>query len=306
MEQNCPVCESAHLDGEDGDYAQCPGCQSYVYLSRRSAELDNQHFYDDLYQDGSVHNKSRIKSFIFKTLQKKDRVLNAGDFRKHADMRAEVLSVLRRSGTSGEIGFGEGRMLASLLKEGIDIRGVDLSENVVNLFQGKHPEYRDRVKVGSRFDRQVNTLYCSALLEHLDDPTAFIQDASASLDKGGRIIIDNLPVLNPDDSTMAAEDDINFWKPCHRIIYSFGGLIGLFERSGFCIERYAMMDLFNYRVLSLHVQKGYSEIVTIRSSCVSNWRLPGIIRFVSLCRGALKAKSRALAGSFIFKILISP
>lgn len=301
MKRQCQVCVSANLEGNDGGYVQCPACQSYVYLSGRSAEADNKHFYDELYHGAPVHRKSRVKSFIFRTLQKKDRKLNADAYRKHQDMRAEILSTLRKSGLSGEIGFGEGRMLESLLKEGVDIIGVDLSENVVNLFGRKHPEYRDRVKVGSRFDRRVNTIYCSALLEHLDNPAAFIQDALAGLEKGGRIIIDNLPILNPADSNIAVEDDINFWKPCHRIIYSFRGLQGLFERSGFCIERYGLMDLFNYRVLSLHVQKGYSEIVTVRSSCLSSRGLPGPVRFLSLCRGALKAGSRALAGSFIFK-----
>jgi ubiquinone/menaquinone biosynthesis C-methylase UbiE len=301
MMQECPVCESSCIGGDEGDYFQCPKCESYVYVSNRSAELDNRNFYDDIYGDDFGFRKSRVKSKIFRFFQKKDRIRNAVEYDKHLEMRKEIISTLRKSGKSVEIGFGEGRMLESLLKEGVDIQGVDISEKVVDLFRRKHSEFRDRVTVGSRLDRQVDAVYCSALLEHLDQPGKFIGDLSSNLKQGGVMIIDNLPVLNPKESNLLIEHDICFWKPCHRVIYSCRGLEDLFQRLGYSMEQSATVDHFNYRVLSLHIRKGFSEIVRLRAPCLSGRQLPGYLRFMVMCNEALGIKSRALAGSFIFR-----
>lgn len=299
----CPVCESAHVGGAEGDYGPCASCGSYIYISSRSAEDDNRSFFNDMYGGAPDPRRSRIKSKIFRAFQKKDRLRNAGEYGEYRGLRTAIDATLRQAGRLVEIGFGEGRMLASLLKEGVDAYGVDISESIVHRFQKRHPEFRDRVRVGSRLDEQVSVVYCSALLEHLDNPTLLIQDASSSLKKTGLMIVDNVPVLSAKTPSITTEEDSCFWKPCHRIVFSLRGLKGLFERHGFQLERHAMIDSYNYRVLSVHIREGFSEIIRLRSSCLSHRGLPGILRYYSLCRQAVDVNSVALAGSFIFRRL---
>ncbi len=170
-----------------------------------------------------------------------------------------MLSILRKSASCVEIGFGEGRMLESLLKEGVNVYGVDISEKVVDQFRSRHPQYRERVRVATGHDQPVDAVYGSALLEHLDHPQQWIRELSKTLNPGGSMIIDNLPVLNPRPSNLQMEHDICFWKPCHRIIFSLRGLKDLFGRTGYSMERFLLTDPFLYRVLSLHLRKNVYE-----------------------------------------------
>lgn len=300
MSYACPVCEASLADASVGEYAQCPSCGCYVYVSDARAEDDNKAFYNGVYPHLGGGKRNSVKKAIFRAFQKKDAALHPGEYHAQRDMRAEIQQVFQRPRRSVEIGFGEGRMLVRLLEAGLDAYGVDISENVVSSFRQKHPQYRDRVAIGSHFGQKVDVVYCSALLEHLDRPACFLQEVSAMLQEGGLLIIDNLPVLNPDQPSIALEEDISFWKPCHRIIYSAEGLKTFFSRLGYSLTRFALVDLFNYRVLSLHIRRGFPEIIRLRHSCLRSPRLPGIIEYWFLCREALRIKSQAVAASYIF------
>ena len=300
MPYACPVCDASLADASVGEYAQCSSCRCCVYVSEARAEDDNKAFYDGVYPGLAGCKRNSVKKAIFKAFQKKDATLRAGEYRSQRDIRAEIRQVFQRPRKSVEIGFGEGRMLVRLLEAGLDAYGVDISQNVVSSFQRKYPQYRDRVELGSRLGRKVDIVYCSALLEHIDEPACFLREVSAMLDERGLLIIDNLPVLNPDQPNITADEDISFWKPCHRIIYSVEGLESLFALPGYSLTRFALADSFNYRVLSLHIRRGFPEITRLRHSCLRNPRLPGIIEYYVLCREALRIKSKAVAGSFIF------
>jgi SAM-dependent methyltransferase len=300
MPYSCPVCEAVLADASIGEYAQCASCSCHVYVSETRAEDDNKAFYDGVYPDVAGHKRNSIKRAIFNAFRKKDAALHAEEYRWQQEMRAEIQQAFQRPRTSVEIGFGEGRMLLRLLEAGCDTYGVDISQNVVSSFQERHPQYRDRVQIGTHASRKVDIVYCSALLEHIDQPACFLQEVCTMLHEGGLLIIDNLPVLNPDRPSIAAHEDISFWKPCHRVIYSAEGLTMLFARLGYSLTRFALADLFNYRVLSLHIRRGFPEIARLRHSCLRDPRLPGILEYYLLCREALQIRSKALAGSFIF------
>ena len=200
-----------------------------------------------------------------------------------------------------EVGFGEGRHLVKCLESGIDAYGVDISDEVVSTFCRQYPQYKDRVRVGTYFEKTVGTVYCSALFEHLDDPQEFIDGLSASLAPGGFLIIDAIPVVNELRSNMGIHEDISFWKPCHRIVASRSGLERMFGDKAYTLTDCASVDLFNYRLLSLHIRHGYKDIVGVRHSCAKNNKLPGIRRYFDLCREALNVQSSALVGAYIFR-----
>lgn len=301
MKIDCPVCISARIGGMEDDYVQCPECHSYIYVSRRTAEHDNKEFYNEFYDYLSNYRRSRLKRKIFKIFLKKDRKLKVQDYLHQHQMRDSIQHLLQGPGKIVEIGFGEGRMLETLLTNGIDAYGIDISEAVVNEFKKRNPAFQDRVMVGSARGQIADKLYCSALLEHIEDPGSFIRDVSMNLKKDGVIIIDGLPVLCEDDTNITAKCDINFWKPCHRIIYSKQGLTSLFTRYGYVMEKALVVDFYTYRVLSLHLQNNFIEMNRLRNPCMSGRNLPGILKFYMLCREALTSQSKAMVGTFIFR-----
>ena len=97
------------------------------------------------------------------------------------------------------------------------------------------------------------------------------------------------------------ENDINFWKPCHRIIYSSESLIKLFKRSGYKIINWSITDDYNYRVLSLHKKYGYNKVTELRNSLIVNKNLPELNMYKKILKKALFIRSKALYGIFLFK-----
>jgi len=184
---------------------------------------------------------------------------------------------------------------------GTDAFGIDLSATAVINFQNKYPQYADRVQCGTRFNKTVDVVYCNALFEHLDDPGQFLQDASDCLGINGLIILDGLPMVNIGSSDINVEEDISFWKPCHRAIYSQQGLNILLSNHGFTIKTQAVIDDYYYRVLSLHIIYGYKEIIKLRDSCIKHKGLPGLLKYWLICRKALYINSLAHHGCIVFK-----
>ncbi|MBN1817049.1 MAG: class I SAM-dependent methyltransferase [Sedimentisphaerales bacterium] len=205
-----------------------------------------------------------------------------------------------------EVGFGQGRHLAGLLQKGCDAYGVDISEEVVKAFQRKYPEYTDRVTADTTLHQKIDILYCSALLEHLDDPIRFIDSVTGCLKEGGFLIIHALPVLNEDTCDMSEEEDICFWKPCHRVIYSLEGLKWMLKEQNFALTDWQTIDPYNNRVLSMHLREGYSEIANIRHSCLRSDKLPSLYVYTNICREAITIRSRAFMGSFLFQKTRNP
>ena len=99
----------------------------------------------------------------------------------------QIMKCLEKPVTVLEIGFGSGDHLYSLLQQGVDAYGIDLSITAVTNFKEKYPQYAHTVHCGTRFHMQVDIIYCCALFEHLDQPEQFIQDAAGCLSPSGFI-----------------------------------------------------------------------------------------------------------------------
>jgi len=299
--RKCPLCNTVLAHGILYEYIECSNCGSYVYISDKTAEDDNRFFYDSVYSCVGQPRYSTIKRKFFNLYAKKDEKNNREEYSKLAYIRAEIEWIFKKGEKSMEVGFGEGRHLLKLLESGYDAHGIDISDKVVSTFGQKYPQYKNRVRVGTCFDEKVDIIYCSALLEHLDDPQEFVDNLSTSLITGGFLIINAIPVVSELKSNIGICEDICFWKPCHRIIPSHRGIEQMFSDKGYLLTNYASVDVFNYRLLSLHIKNGYDDIVRIRHSCIKNSKLPSIHKYFSLCREALNVQSRALLGVYIFR-----
>lgn len=302
MQQNCPVCEATVSCSTLYDYAKCSACNSYIYVSDHGAEDDNKNFFDSFYPRWKQYKigRSKLKTLMLKRFEEADRKLNETKCAKFRQARKEIDSLFRKDKKLIEIGFGEGKRLVRFLEAGFDIYGIDISESVVNHFREEHPKYRDRVKVGTTFNGKTDAVYCCALFEHLDNPQEFVDNLSALLPRNGLVVLDALPIVAESPSNLTVNEDINFWKPCHRIIYSQEALKRLFQRKGYRLLNYGVIDAFSHRVLSIHVRRGYDEVINLRDSRLRHSGLPGIFKYYSICQDALKAKSLALSGSFAF------
>lgn len=302
MQQKCPVCDATILCSALYDYVKCSACNSYIYVSDHSAQDDNRNFYDSFYPRWKEYKTSRtkLKTLMFKRFEKADRKLNEIKWAKFRQARKEIDSLFGKDKKLIEIGFGEGKRLVRFLKAGFDIYGIDISESVVNYFREEYPKYRDRVEVGTTYNGKIDVVYCCALFEHLDNPQQFVDNLSVLLPQNGLVVLDALPIVAESPSNLTINEDINFWKPCHRIICSQEALKRLFQQKGYRLLNYGIIDAFSHRVLSIHVRRGYDEVINLRDSRLRHFGLPGIFKYYSICQEALRAKSLAVSGSFAF------
>ena len=299
--RTCPICDGQVPFGRLYEYAVCPNCASYIYTSDRTAEADNQRFYDRWDDRRKPLTRHKIKKKVFRFFAGKDKAKREDEYRRLAEIQERIDRVFREAAAALEIGFGEGRRLIRWIASGCNVYGLDLSPNLVSSFQQRYPQHSKRVSVGTHSDRTVSAVYCSALLEHLDDPQHFIDGVSSSLDARGSFVIDSVPVLGDRTPTVTSEQDINFWKPCHRIIFSQTGLVKMFEKKGYTLVDRVAIDTFNYRLLSEHVKHGHAAIVELRNSHLKAEGLPGVCEYIRLCRAALKTNSLAYSGTYIFQ-----
>jgi SAM-dependent methyltransferase len=282
-------------------YVQCPSCHSYVYISDKSAEEENKLYFDLIFQTLGGRKDHKHKRILFEKFVRLDHKKRKKQYALFYKKREQILKHLKAPAKVLEIGFGSGEHLFCMLQQGVDAFGIDLSETAVRNFQDKYPEYANRVQRGTRFNKQVDVIYCCALFEHLDLPEQFIQDASQCLAPKGVLVLDALPLLNEYISNVSTEEDISFWKPCHRAIYSLGGLNLLLEKQGFENEITALHDDFYYRILSVHIKHGVRKIIELRSSAFKHDDLPGYLVYLYLCWKALRVHSLALHGCVLFR-----
>lgn len=297
----CLACNNQLTYEKLNDYTQCQKCHSYNYVSDQSAEADNNVYFNEMFKTLAERRESALKRKIFVRLAGKDRRKRKQQYIDFNQKQERILKKLDIPAKVLEIGFGSGEHLHGLLERGIEAYGVDSSIIAVRNFQERYPQFTNRVYCGTRFDKQVDVIYCCALFEHLDQPGQFIQDAVDCLGHSGSLIIDGIPLLGDTKGDFTTEEDINFWKPCHRMIYSLEGLRTLFARYGFADEICAMHDDYYYRILSLHLKYGYRSVVELRSFSVHHQELPWLPFYYFICRKALSINSLAYYGCIMFK-----
>jgi SAM-dependent methyltransferase/DNA-directed RNA polymerase subunit RPC12/RpoP len=283
------------------DYYKCPDCKSYVYISDKSAEEENKTFFNQHFGALKTLKVLKHKKKIFAKFLEQDMIARKRAYLQFNQSQSYINNLFKRGIKALEVGFGAGNRLIDMLENGIDAYGFDISEAAVADFMRKYPQYNDRVFCDRRFDGQVDLVYCCALFEHLDTPQVFLEDIFQCIKNKGKLIIDGIPILNQKKATINIKDDINFWKPCHRIIYSRKGLLDLLDNSGFDFVNMGLLDNFNYRVLSMHLKKGFHKVNELRNPCFAHPELPDTRQFQSICKKALTINSSALYCNAVFE-----
>jgi SAM-dependent methyltransferase len=260
----CRACGHELPDAELDAYAICGACGSANYISLASAEKDNALYFDEVYSDSDrLPIAKRYK--LFERFERIHRAFHAKEEERFRAVVDRMSQHIRSARMAVEIGFGSGHELVRHLEAGANMYGMDISHQAVTNFKESHPEFSDRVEWGDKVAFQVDVLYANALFEHLDDPGGFLGNAGSQLPTGGLLLL-RLPVITAD--AVAREDldgDINFWKPCHRVLYSRRGLDALFNAHGFTITESAPLAYYGYKVMSSMLRHGHMDIARVRN-----------------------------------------
>jgi len=260
----CRACEGALHCVKLDEYSICGTCGSVNYVSVETAERENARYFDEVYSDATrfpIEKRYRLYDLF-------ERIHRA--FHRQEEMRfhavlARMSHYIRSARMGVEIGFGSGHELVRHLQAGANLYGVDISREAVTNFKERHPQFRGRVEWGTKLSAHVDVLYANALFEHLDDPGGFLANAASQLHVSGLLLL-RFPVIIAD--AVEKEDlgrDINFWKPCHRVLYSRRGLETLFRAHGFMIAEAAPLAYYGYKVMSSMLRHGYMDVARVRN-----------------------------------------
>jgi len=257
----CLACNTELKNTKFGEYSLCPNCGTYRYISQRSAEEENAEYFEqaEYYNVKSVS----LYKVLFKIYRLIDIVINPS-FIKSKYIEYKINKNINKKNNYLEIGFGNGRWIRRYLRRGKDVYGIDLSSEAVSEFKNKYPEYGDRVEQATKVTGCYDVIYANAIFEHLDNPDQFLQNIHASLQNGGELVL-GIPTINERSSNIKIDADINFWKPCHRVIYSIEGLTKLLDRNGFRIVANASNDTVVYRLLNALLARGVKEVHKYRT-----------------------------------------
>jgi SAM-dependent methyltransferase/predicted RNA-binding Zn-ribbon protein involved in translation (DUF1610 family) len=301
----CISCQKPLTPSKIYDYYKCPNCKSYVYISDKSAEEENRAYFNEHFTILKTLKVFKHKKKIFAKFLERDMNARKRVYLQFNQSQSYINNLFKTGVKVLEVGFGAGNRLLNMLENGINAYGIDISEVAVADFKRKYPQYKERVFCGNRFTQPVDMIYCCALFEHLNTPREFLDNAFQCLKDGGKLILDGVPVLNQKKTELSTAKDINFWKPCHRIIYSINGMLELLKNSGFDFIKAGLIDNFNYRVLSMHLKKGFPKVIELRNPCLAHPELPNSRQFHSICKKALSIDSLALYCNAVFEKALS-
>ena len=259
----CKACESSLPNGQMESYSFCPLCGSANYISENSAADDNNVYFNAIYSHTDLHIIDERKR-LFELFSRLDSKLHFREVERFHHLTMKFQSIIT-SQKSVEVGFGCGDELIKHLRSGADIYGLDISSEAVKNFKLKYPEYAARAACSASFHFAVDAVYSNALFEHLDNPGDFLANAFAMLKPGGQLCM-RLPIITGKAGTdQDAAADINFWKPCHRILYTLKGLNVLFARHGFMVRETAALAYYGYKVMNRMLKLNYKDIAYSRT-----------------------------------------
>ena len=284
----CLACYADLPGATLGEYARCSNCGSYRYLSRNSAEQDNMAYFNQ--REVWEVPQDSVKQQLALVAERAERVLLFASWFRLWALERRLKHHCLQADSVLEIGFGDGYQLARLLKAGANAYGIDLSRTAVERFRAAHPQHADRVQTGARPEGSFEVIYANALLEHLDEPDIFLDNAANALAPDGILAL-GLPVLSASPANITREIDINFWKPCHRAIYSYEGMEELLQRHGYHVEVKATVDKFPYRVMNVFLGRGFSWIHEYRTPEAELPEAPSRLDYVKILLHAMRVRS---------------
>lgn len=255
------ACGTKLIDTIVEEYSLCESCGTYRYISQRSAEEENAEYFEQAeFYDVK---QSLLYKLLFKMFRLIDAIINLRLI-KSKYIEYKINRRINKKTNLVEIGFGNGRWLRRYLRKDKNVYGIDLSSEAVSEFRRKYPKYANRVKQETEVTGCHEVVYANAIFEHLDNPECFLKNVHDSLTDDGILVL-GIPTVNERKSNIDVDNDINFWKPCHRVIYSIDGLGDLLRKNGFRIVENSSNDTAVYRLLNALLARGVKGVHKYRT-----------------------------------------
>ena len=278
---SCKACDKKIDNFEVDNYYLCPICGTATYITLSCALDDNKEYFNSIYSNKNLH-VLRGRRYLFLKYLWLDTIINYKENNRFGQCQKRMTELIVNAEKSVEIGFGNGDEMLNFLRSGANIYGLDLSLEAVRNFKENYPEYSEKVACKTIYDFPVDVVYSNALFEHLDNPSEFLENTYNMLNPGGKLII-RLPVITGTlHDADKANTDINFWKPCHRALYSLEGLTILLSKYGFSIKDYASLAYYGYKVMSRMLRLGYHDIEYMRNPCYQLKGLDSYIIYINI------------------------
>lgn len=189
MKLNCCICEKEKSDRiykkiEGFTLWQCPRC-GLVYL--KEPPKNNNNFILAASQDLDKDKKQKVVYWSFPNFYEKHEAVFKGYFTERLArirrFKPDVNSML-------DIGCGYGFWLKFCRDEGIDAKGLDLSDEAINYARTSLKlDVEKRTLEDYEFDKKYDTIVMCDLLEHLHEPNEALKKINAGLSKAGLFFI---------------------------------------------------------------------------------------------------------------------
>lgn len=185
-----------------------------------------------LQEEEWFENEPFVESFWVRAFDRLNNRRTWKRIRKHAGRGARSL----------EIGVGTGTLLNYMKNKGIEVEGCDLSKSVSKRVRDRcsitmHNCSVNDIPEGTTFDVVV----MNHVLEHVNDPVAFLSEVRKRLRKGGvaHIAVPNVA------SWEASLPGCTSYEPYHLAYFTPGTLRKAVQKAGFTVARVGTHDSFS-------------------------------------------------------------
>jgi len=136
---------------------------------------------------GYIPKNSKVKNFLLKLV---------GHPHPNGRIRAKAIKKYLEIKKTLDLGCGEGIFCIELARRGIDVTGIDISQEAINHAKINAKSLKLRIPFivsGAEKlpfeDKSFDQVICLDVLEHVDDPIKVIKNIRKILREGGRLII---------------------------------------------------------------------------------------------------------------------
>jgi SAM-dependent methyltransferase len=262
---------------------RCAECGLY-----RTVHLSDERTDDELYALNSLsHDASESK------------VSAAGASATSSSDELQLLNI-KPPATLLDIGCGAGQFLLRAAAAGYDVQGIDPSpKSVAFVNDVLHFPARQGSFEILRTDERFDVLSMLGVLEHIDDPLAFLRAATERLNPDGELLVGvpNVESVNRRLSHLSTHDWDMFLEPGHLYHYGPATLRKLARNAGFAVGHWTTATITIRGKLPL-IPRRYASLERATRSSVAH---------VPLARRAYNASLRLLdnfhSGDMLFMVL---
>ncbi len=199
----CPICKSAstrvlrniqgYQQGNYFDICECDIC----CVSWSAPLLADEKIYDAIYKDVTrvpgYHRYYVLAEAIEKSSDPLGLIARTEDCYHAVAQALATEKKLHPDMRVAEVGCGQGYLTYSLAKSGLDIVGIDISENAIGRARSRFGEHYFRGTlqewVQHNQGQRPTHVICTELIEHIQDPVGFLRGILDSLAPGGKLIV---------------------------------------------------------------------------------------------------------------------